>query len=100
MYLYEDRIRAVKLYIKLGKRTGPIIRKLVYPTKNSLKGWHRELERSLDLQADYPPQGGQTSAESGRWSRLSTMPYCSAQIFISRSGVSALACGNQIDAGI
>ena len=26
MYSYEDRIRAVKLYIKLGKRTGAIIR--------------------------------------------------------------------------
>jgi hypothetical protein len=24
MYSYEDRIRAVKLYIKLGKRTGAI----------------------------------------------------------------------------
>ncbi len=23
MYSYEERIRAVKLYIKLGKRTGP-----------------------------------------------------------------------------
>lgn len=26
MYSYEDRIRAVKLYIKLGKRTRPTIR--------------------------------------------------------------------------
>jgi transposase InsO family protein len=30
MYSYEDRIRAVKLYIKLGKRTGATIRKLGY----------------------------------------------------------------------
>ena len=35
MYSYEDRVRAVKLYIKLGKRTGPTIRKLGYPTKGS-----------------------------------------------------------------
>ena len=28
MYSYEDRIQAVKLYIKLGKRTGPTIRKM------------------------------------------------------------------------
>lgn len=28
MYSYEDRIRAVKLYIKLGKRTGATIRQL------------------------------------------------------------------------
>jgi putative transposase len=38
MYSYEERIRAVKLYIKHGKRTGPTIRQLGYPTKNSLKG--------------------------------------------------------------
>ena len=38
MYSYEERIRAVKLYIKLSKRTGPTIRQLGYPKKNSLKG--------------------------------------------------------------
>ena len=53
MYPYEDRIRAVKLYIKLGKRTGPTIRQLGYPTKNALKSWHREYEHSRDLQVGY-----------------------------------------------
>ena len=53
MFSYEDRIRAVKLYIKLGKRTGPTIRQLGYPTKNSLKSWHREYERGRDLQVGY-----------------------------------------------
>ena len=53
MYLYEDRIRAVKLYIKLGKRTGSTIRQLGYPTKNALKSWHREYEHSRDLQVGY-----------------------------------------------
>ena len=28
MYSYEDRIRAVELYIKLGKRAGATIRQL------------------------------------------------------------------------
>ena len=50
MYSYEDRIRAVKLFIKLGKRTGPTIRQLGFPTKNALKSWCREYERSRDLQ--------------------------------------------------
>ncbi len=50
MYSYEERIRGVKLYIKLGKRTGPTIRQLGYPTKNSLKGWYQEYERDRDLQ--------------------------------------------------
>ncbi|CDS48656.1 Mobile element protein [Polaromonas sp. CG9_12] len=53
MYSYEDRIRAVKLYIKLGKRTGATIRKLGYPTKNALKSWHREYEQSRDLPVGY-----------------------------------------------
>ena len=40
MYSYEERIRAVKRNIKMGKCTGSTIRQLGYPTKNSLKGWH------------------------------------------------------------
>ena len=53
MYSYEDRIRAVKLYIKLGKRTGATIRQLGYPTKNALKSWHRGFEQGHDLPAGY-----------------------------------------------
>ena len=53
MYSYEDRIRAVKLFIKLGRRTAATIRQLGYPTKNSLKGWHLEYERRHDLPAGY-----------------------------------------------
>ena len=53
MYSYEDRIRAITLYIKLGKRTGATIRQLGYPTKNALKSWHREYEQSRDLPAGY-----------------------------------------------
>jgi len=33
MYSYEDKIRAVELYIKLGKRVKAAIRQLGYPTK-------------------------------------------------------------------
>ncbi len=53
MYSYEDRTRAVKLYIKLGKRTGATILQLGYPTKNSLKSWHREHEQGHDFPAGY-----------------------------------------------
>ena len=53
MYSYEDRIRAVKLYIQLGKRLAATIRQLGYPTKNSLIGWYREYEQSCDLQLVY-----------------------------------------------
>jgi len=53
MYPYEDRIRAVRLYLKLGKRIRATIRHLGYPTKNSLKTWHREYEQCHDLRAGY-----------------------------------------------
>lgn len=49
MYSYEERMRAVELYIKLGKRVRATIRELGYPTKNALNGWHREYERRQDL---------------------------------------------------
>jgi putative transposase len=39
MYSSEDRLRAVRLYIKLGKRIQATIRQLGYPTKNALKSW-------------------------------------------------------------
>lgn len=53
MYSYDDRLRAVRLYIKLGKRVRLTIRQLGYPTKNALKSWHREFERNHDLPTGY-----------------------------------------------
>ena len=53
MFSYAERIRAVKLYIKLGKRLNATIRQLGYPTKNSLIGWYREYEQSRDLRFGY-----------------------------------------------
>jgi len=49
MYSYEDRMRAVALYIKLGKRPKAAIRQLGYPSKNALKGWYLEYEHHLDV---------------------------------------------------
>jgi transposase-like protein len=53
MYSYQDRIRAVELYIKLGKRVRATIRQLGYPTKNALKGWFRWYEFGRDLPKGY-----------------------------------------------
>jgi putative transposase len=53
MYSYEERIRAVELYIKLGKRTASTILQLGYPTKNALKAWYREYEHAHDLHEGY-----------------------------------------------
>src|SRR5262245_5445420 len=49
MYSYEDRIRAVKLYLKLGKRLTATVRQLAYPTTKSLELWYHTYERCLDL---------------------------------------------------
>ncbi|AGB70309.1 MULTISPECIES: IS3 family transposase [Rhizobium] len=49
MYSYADRLRAVELYLKLGKRVKATIRQLGYPTKNALKSWYREYEQHLDV---------------------------------------------------
>lgn len=42
-------IRAVELYMKLGKRVKATIRQLGYPTKNALRNWYREYEEHRDL---------------------------------------------------
>ena len=47
MYSYDDRIRAVRLYIKLALRIAATLRQLGYPTKNALKTWHRVLEITI-----------------------------------------------------
>lgn len=48
MYSYEDRIRAVKLYLKLGTRLTATVRQLGYPTTKSLERWYHKYERCLD----------------------------------------------------
>lgn len=56
MYSHEDRMRAVALYTKLGKRAKATIRQLGYPSKNALMGWCREYEYRLDLRLGFAPR--------------------------------------------
>lgn len=53
MYSYEDRIRAVRLYLELDRRLGVTLRTLGYPTKNALLAWVREYESRADLKPGY-----------------------------------------------
>ena len=53
MYSYEERLLAVKLYIKLGRRCKATIRQLGYATKNSIKAWHNEFQERGDLKDRY-----------------------------------------------
>lgn len=63
MYSYDDRLRAVQLYIKLGKRAGLTIRQLGYPTKNALKAWHQAYEQRQDLPTGYVREPKYTPAQ-------------------------------------
>ena len=63
MSSYEDRMRAVALYIKLGRRVKATLRELGYPTKNALKGWHREYERHQNLRNGSAPRPPKFSDE-------------------------------------
>jgi putative transposase len=66
MFSYEDRLRAVQLYIKLGKRIGLTIRQLAYPTKNALMSWYREFEGNQDLRAGYARKPRYSEADKRR----------------------------------
>jgi transposase InsO family protein/transposase-like protein len=63
MFSYDDRLRAVQLYIKLGKRVGLTIRQLGYPTKNALKAWHRAYEQRDGLPEGYVRDPKYTQAQ-------------------------------------
>ncbi len=65
-YRYEERMRAVELYIKRGKRVRATIRELGYPLKNAMKGWHRDYERRQDLQVRSVPRPPKFSAAQRR----------------------------------
>ena len=53
MYLYEERLRAVELYLRYCRRPEATIRELGYSTKNLLKAWYKEFEKTGNVQAGY-----------------------------------------------
>lgn len=53
MYSYEERMRAMRLYIKYGQRPAVTIRELGYPSRGMLRSWYREFRESGDLHHVY-----------------------------------------------
>lgn len=51
MYSYEERLRAVKLYIKYDHSLSVVIRELGYPSHQALLQWYREYITRGDLHA-------------------------------------------------
>lgn len=49
MYTYEQRILAVNLYQKYGRRVAPVIRELGFLDRHMLVKWVKEYESTGDL---------------------------------------------------
>jgi len=56
MYSYEDRLKAVKLYIKYGYSLADTVRDLGYPNRRMLARWYREYQETGDLHKAYVKQ--------------------------------------------
>ncbi len=52
MHSYEDRIWAVELYYRYGKKTSAVVRELGYPSTKQLSRWVRIYEQKDDLPRD------------------------------------------------
>ena len=63
MYSYEDRVRAVQLYIKYGRSAAATIRELGYPSRKNLARWYRAFIEVGDLPAAYRRSKPRYSAE-------------------------------------
>lgn len=49
MYSYEDRLKAVLLYIKYNHHASQVIRELGYPNRHTLQQWYQQYESSGSL---------------------------------------------------
>jgi len=63
MYSYEDRIKAVKLYIKYDLCAADTIRELGYPNRNMLIRWYKEYQETGGLHKRYIKQPAYNSAQ-------------------------------------
>jgi putative transposase len=53
VYSYEERVKAVRLYTEFDQRASAAIRALGYPTRRTLREWHKELLEAGDLHEAY-----------------------------------------------
>ena len=55
MYSYEDRLKAVQLFIKYNYRAAQVIRELGYPNRHMLVKWWKEYqEKAAVTQGVFP----------------------------------------------
>ena len=53
MYSYEERMRAIELYIQYDRSSATVIRELGYPSRKGLYRWYREFRQSGGLHLRY-----------------------------------------------
>jgi len=63
MYSYEERKKAVELYIKFDKSASAVVRELGYPTTRMLTLWYREYLEEGDLHKKSRLQKGYTAEQ-------------------------------------
>jgi hypothetical protein len=63
MYSYKERIKAVELYIKLGRRASVAVRMLGYPSKKYLRQWVLIYDETDDLPKNVKRKPTFTSAQ-------------------------------------
>ena len=60
MYSYDDRMRAVQLYIKYDFSLADTVRELGYPNRKMLSRWYQEYKETGDLHVKYRKQPNYT----------------------------------------
>ena len=63
MYSYEERMKAVKLYIKYDLCAADTIRELGYPSRKMLVRWYKEYQETSDLHRHYSKESRYTFEE-------------------------------------
>ncbi|MFD2821623.1 MULTISPECIES: IS3 family transposase [Alteromonadaceae] len=63
MYSYKERIKAVELYIKLGRKASVAVRMLGYPSKKYLRQWVLIYDETGDLPKNFKRKPTYTTAQ-------------------------------------
>ena len=66
MFTEEEKIRAIELYFKYGKKLAPVVRELGYPSKRNLRCWIRSWEAGGGAKESIRHKPRSTSHEQ-RW---------------------------------
>ncbi|EFJ2926601.1 transposase [Escherichia coli] len=94
MFTEEEKIRAIELYFKYGKKLAPVVRELGYPSKRNLRRWIRsweaggEVKESIRHKPRYTDEQKQVAVEHylNHW-RLPAKPWVISALMCSLAGL-------------